>query len=77
MSSRTTGPIGEKLDINDLASCYVYPWCAYCVWWRRVELGNGRDDRVIQGYREDIRYCYITSCPYWESRPCQKPEDKQ
>jgi hypothetical protein len=77
MSSRTSGPIDEKWDMNDLARCYVYPWCAYCVGWACIDLGNGRDDRVIQGYREDIRYCSNTNCSLWKSRPCQKSDNKQ
>jgi hypothetical protein len=77
MSSRTSGPIDEKFDMNDLVRSYVDSWCAYCVWCERIDLSNGRDDRVIQGYREDIRYCLSMTCRYWESRPCQKSDNKQ
>ena len=78
MSSRTSLPIDDgRLDMNDVALYYVDPWCGYCVWWESIELGYGRDDRVIQGYREDIRYCLETNCPYWKCRPCQKSDNKQ
>jgi hypothetical protein len=85
MSSRTSGPRAKKAEMNPIKRHYAKPtrktamnaMCAYCQECTCVEQGNGREDRLMQGFRKDIRNCPVTNCPLWEFRPYQKSDNKQ
>jgi hypothetical protein len=80
--NRISEPDAKKQECNPIKRHYAKPtrktainaMCAYCMGCTSVEQGNGQDDHLERGFREEIRHCTAPACPLFSFRPYQHAE---
>ena len=79
MSIRPSEPGAKKPEMNPIKRYHekggrkraIDAMCAYCMGCTAVEQGNGQEDHLEQGFRNEIKHCTSPACPLFEFRPYQ------
>lgn len=79
MSKRPSESGAKSSEMNPIKRYYAKPtrktainaMCAYCMGCTSVEQGNGQEDHLERGFRNEIKHCTSPACPLFDFRPYQ------